>query len=377
MNARRTLGGLALTVALASLLTFALAGWALSLPSLIATLAPASALLPVGVVGVFALGLAVIGGILALRTQRLPRGTEGRLRLLLLAWGAGSLGVAAIASLALLLTVAHKLPAGAPLSLEDASYLLPSEYRIALFTIAGWLGGSAVVELGGMLASWFLLPLRARQVVFALIDIVLLGACGWLTMHYPLAPADLTPEALAGASLRLVSTLLLGARAAVRLIPLALDAIELIDMRSLVAARHLRAKKSGFLAAISFLSIMAVSVSSCALTTTLSVMGGFRQDLKRKILGNNAHIVVDTSDGKLRDYDKLSEAVRSVPGVRGVSPYLSGEVMISSASSLAGAVLHGIDVDRIGEVSELPKNMRVGSLEFLKDPAKIRNEPFG
>ncbi|MET0286446.1 MAG: ABC transporter permease, partial [Polyangiales bacterium] len=44
---------------------------------------------------------------------------------------------------------------------------------------------------------------------------------------------------------------------------------------------------------------------------------------------------------------------------------------------LAGAVLHGIDVDRIGEVSELPKNMRVGSLEFLKDPAKIRNEPFG
>ena len=41
------------------------------------------------------------------------------------------------------------------------------------------------------------------------------------------------------------------------------------------------------------MSILAVSVSSCALTTTLSVMGGFRQDLKRKILGNNAHIVVD------------------------------------------------------------------------------------
>jgi lipoprotein-releasing system permease protein len=377
VNARRTLGGLALAVALASLLTFALAGWALSLPSLIASLAPASALLPAGAVVLFALLVGGLAGLLAVRTQRMPRGTEGRLRLLLLGWGALSLAGAAIASLALLLAIANKLPAGAPLSLEDASYLLPSEYRIALFASAGWLAGSAAVELGGMLASWFLLPLRARQLVFALLDVLLLVACGWLTMRYPLAPTELTPEALTGASLRLISTLLLGARAAVRLIPLTLDAIERIDMRSLVAARHLRAKKSGFLAAISFLSIMAVSVSSCALTTTLSVMGGFRQDLKRKILGNNAHIVIDTPEGKLRDYDKLSEAVRGVAGVRGVSPYLSGEVMISSASNLAGAVLHGIDVDRIGEVSELPKNMRVGSLEFLKDPAKIRNEPVG
>ncbi|HEX5659953.1 MAG TPA: ABC transporter permease, partial [Polyangiales bacterium] len=273
------------------------------------------------------------------------------------------------------------------LSLEDASYLLPSELRAALFGIGGWLGTSAVIALGGMLASWFLLPLRPRSVVFALIDLSLVAACAWLTVHYPLAPTELTPDALAGASLRMVSTLLLGARVAVRLIPLVLDLIERIDVRTLVAARHLRAKKSGFLAAISFLSIMAVSVSSCALTTTLSVMGGFRQDLKRKILGNNAHIVIDKPsgtapgmerlEGKLGNYEQLSQAVRAVPGVRGVSPYLAGEVMISSASNLAGAILRGIDVDRIGEVSELPTNMRVGSLAFLKDPAKIRNEPFG
>jgi lipoprotein-releasing system permease protein len=387
VNARKTLGGLALAVALACLLAFALAGWALSLSSLIATLTSASALLPTGGFVLFALLLAALSLVLALRTRRLPRGTEGRLRLLLLAWGACSLALASAASVGLLLVIANKLPAGAPLSLEDASYLLPSEFRAALFGGAGWLGASALVALGGMLASWFLLPLRARKIVFALIDLALLVGCGWLTMRYPLSPSELTSEALTGASARMITTLLLGARFAVRLIPFVLDLIERIDMRSLVAARHLRAKKSGFLAAISFLSIMAVSVSSCALTTTLSVMGGFRQDLKRKILGNNAHIVIDRPEGwltgseqlenRLGGYEQLGQAVRGVPGVRGVSPYLAGEVMISSASNLAGAVLRGIDVDRIGEVSELPSNMRVGSLAFLKDPAKIKNEPFG
>ncbi|HEX5658618.1 MAG TPA: hypothetical protein VFX59_15550, partial [Polyangiales bacterium] len=133
MIARRALGALALAVALASLLAFAIAGWALSLPSLIATLATASALLPTGGVLVFMVLLAGSSLWLALRARKLPRGTEGRLRLLLLAWGACSLALASAAAIALLLVIANKLPAGAPLSLEDASYLLPSELRAALF----------------------------------------------------------------------------------------------------------------------------------------------------------------------------------------------------------------------------------------------------
>ena len=49
-----------------------------------------------------------------------------------------------------------------------------------------------------------------------------------------------------------------------------------LDFRTLVAARHLRAKKSGFLAAISFLAIMAVSAtwarSNSAFTPSMSTL---------------------------------------------------------------------------------------------------------
>jgi lipoprotein-releasing system permease protein len=323
-----------------------------------------------GMVVVFA-----VASILGLRAQRIQRGTPGRLRLGALGFSTALVALANVATLVLLALLGDKLPAGAPLSIEDTLWLLPSTYRFAAAAVATLLGVSAPTLLGALIASWFLLPLRARKLVFVAIDLIAVAAFVLFTIRYDIKPSRLTPDALTGATLRLSTTLLVAVRMFIRLLPFILTAIERVNFRSLVAARHLRAKKSGFLAAISFLSILAVSVSSCALTTTLSVMGGFRQDLKRKILGNNAHIVVDRLDGRIADYEALAQRVRAVEGVLGVSPYVSGEVMISSASNLAGAVLRGIDLTHIGEVSELPRTMRVGSLEYLASPEKVKSLP--
>jgi lipoprotein-releasing system permease protein len=365
----------ALCVALITLVAGALSAFALSRPELIALLQKPEqrAYVWAAAVGFFAIaGLAFWVG---RRAQQVPRGTPGRLRLILLGYCPGVFALTHALGLALSTMLAGKLPSGAAIALDDALWVLPSAYRATLLALAALLSISALLSFGALVAGWFLLPLRARRVWFALLDGALLVAFVVLSLRFELAPTRATPEAITGASLRLIATLLLGIRLAIRLLPWLLDGIELIHFRSLVAARHLRAKKSGFLAAISFLSILAVSVSSCALTTTLSVMGGFRQDLKRKILGNNAHIVVDRPEGKLEEYDALATQLRKLEGVRGVSPYLSGEVMISSASNLAGAVLRGIDLEHVGEVSELPRTMRVGSLAYLKDPEKLKSLP--
>ena len=375
MTPQRKLGLLALSVVLTSFSAISVSVVAGLEPMLIDALGATRNLVAVSLGGAGYLAAAALGLALALRGQRLLRGTVGRLRFVSLGYAACALGLGGALSLLVLALVGRKLPSGTPMSLEDAIWLLPATYRALLLGVGGLLAGAAAVTLMAAWAAWFLLPASVRRVVFAVVDVVLLGAATVLSYRYALAPKELTPEAVLGASLRLVSSLLLGARIAVRLLPLLLDGIERLDFRSLVAARHLRAKKSGFLAAISFLSILAVSVSSCALTTTLSVMGGFRNDLKRKILGNNAHIVVDRPEGEIAHYEALAKLVRGVSGVRGVSPYLSGEVMISSASNLAGAVLRGIDVDHVGEVSELPLNMRVGKLAYLKDPAQIKSAP--
>jgi MacB-like periplasmic core domain len=117
------------------------------------------------------------------------------------------------------------------------------------------------------------------------------------------------------------------------LLPYMLDRLEGRRFTSFVAARHVRSQKSGFLTIISVLSICGVAISSCALSSVVSVMGGFSQDLKRKILGNNAHIVIDTTAATpWGDYERTLDAVRKIPGVTGATPVVHGEVMASSAS---------------------------------------------
>lgn len=160
------------------------------------------------------------------------------------------------------------------------------------------------------------------------------------------------------------------------LLPWLLDRLEGRGFSSFVGARHIRAQKSGFLTVISVLSICGVGLSSCALSSVVSVMGGFSHDLKRKILGNNAHIVIDTtSHDAWGDYDAILEKVRAVPGVAGATPVTHGEVMISSPSNLAGVQVRGIDPETIGGVIELPNNIEVGKFDYLVHPDKLVRLP--
>jgi lipoprotein-releasing system permease protein len=153
------------------------------------------------------------------------------------------------------------------------------------------------------------------------------------------------------------------------LLPWMLDLMEGRTFTSFVGARHVRSPKSGFLTVISVLSICGVSLSSCALSSVVSVMGGFSQDLKRKILGNNAHIVVDQeSTASWGNYEDLLDRVRLVPGVVAATPVVQSEVMASSPSNLAGVIVRGIDPGSIGNVVDLPKDIEVGKLAYLERP---------
>ncbi len=159
-------------------------------------------------------------------------------------------------------------------------------------------------------------------------------------------------------------------------LPYMLDQLEGRRFTAFVAARHVRSQKSGFLTVISVLSICGVAISSCALSSVVSVMGGFSQDLKRKILGNNAHIVVDTVPGTpFADYESALDRIRRIPGVVGATPVVHGEVMASSASNLAGVIVTGIDPQSIHSVIDLAHNLEVGKLDYLEHPSKLTRLP--
>jgi lipoprotein-releasing system permease protein len=167
----------------------------------------------------------------------------------------------------------------------------------------------------------------------------------------------------------------------VALLPWALDRLEDGRLSAFVAARHVRTKKSAFLSLISGLSIFAVALGSFSLSGAISVMGGFSADLKHKIIGNNAHIVVDTTgQAPWDDYEPTLARIRAVPGVVAATPVVRGEVMASSASNLAGVIVHGVDPESIGDVIDLRKNIEApvrvsDKLAFLQHPELLRDIP--
>jgi lipoprotein-releasing system permease protein len=159
-------------------------------------------------------------------------------------------------------------------------------------------------------------------------------------------------------------------------VPLALNRIEGGSAVGFIAARHVRASKSGFLTIISILSIFGVAVSSFALCVVISIMGGFGADLKRKILGNHAHISVDRgSVGGFAQWEPMLERVRKLPSVVAATPAAAGEAMVSSNSNTAGVIIRGIEPNTVGTVIDLVANIEVGKFSYLTDAKTLANLP--
>jgi lipoprotein-releasing system permease protein len=158
--------------------------------------------------------------------------------------------------------------------------------------------------------------------------------------------------------------------------PLILNALEHFSFATFVGARHMRSKKSGFLTVISTLSILGVTLGSCSVSSAVSVMGGFREDLKHKILGHNAHIVIDVeAKTPIADSASVMAAAKQHPAVAGVTSVVHGECMISSASNLAGVIVRGIDPESTGQVTDLGSTIKLGKFDYLVHSEKLINLP--
>ena len=94
-----------------------------------------------------------------------------------------------------------------------------------------------------------------------------------------------------------------------------------------IGLRYLRSKKrSAFLSVITFISIAGVSLGVATLVVVLSVMSGFEQDLKSKILGANAHGVVLKSGTDFKEYKQIADPDQPEPGTRGWCQFRRGGV---------------------------------------------------
>ncbi len=123
---------------------------------------------------------------------------------------------------------------------------------------------------------------------------------------------------------------------------------------------------------ITFISIFGVALGVGALIIVLAVMTGFEEDLRDKILGTNAHIVIVPNDqqDRIPDFDNVMDQIKQVNGIQEIEPFIYSKVMISHEHRSDGIILKGLHITPEGTI-DLRRYMVRGSVEdLIKLPEK-------
>ena len=133
-----------------------------------------------------------------------------------------------------------------------------------------------------------------------------------------------------------------------------------------IGLRYLWTKKQGFVSVISFLTVAGIVVGVSALIIVISVMSGFREDMRDKIIGTNAHVVVGAySKEGIKNYRVKIKEIKKLDHVVSAAPYYFGQVMLKYGENVEGLVLWGVNPDSISKVNELKKNIIKGDIDFI------------
>jgi len=139
--------------------------------------------------------------------------------------------------------------------------------------------------------------------------------------------------------------------------------------------RYLKAKrKQGYISIITGISILGIMIGVTALIVVLAVMNGFREDLMKKILGVNSHLLILSYKGGIGDTQAVMNKALGVDGVLAATPFIYSQVMIKHAGNISGAILRGLDPATAGAVINIDSMIKGGSLTLLKKP---KTDPHG
>ncbi len=133
-----------------------------------------------------------------------------------------------------------------------------------------------------------------------------------------------------------------------------------------VGLRYTRAKRRNhFISFISFISIAGIALGITALITVLSVMNGFEQELRTRILGVASHATVRSRYDAIEDWQALLPQLNSQTEIIGSAPFIHAEGMLSASGEVSGAIIRGILPEQEPKVSTLGSSMVYGELNDL------------
>jgi lipoprotein-releasing system permease protein len=134
----------------------------------------------------------------------------------------------------------------------------------------------------------------------------------------------------------------------------------------LIGTRYLRSgHRRGFLSFITGISIAGLAVGVAVLLIVMSVMNGFEQELRARILSVTSHATLSGLDETFPNWREAQSQALDMPGVTAAVPYIESQAMLTAGKRLLRAQLRGVDPAAEAHLQGLSGVMKVGSLDEL------------
>lgn len=122
-----------------------------------------------------------------------------------------------------------------------------------------------------------------------------------------------------------------------------------------------------FISFFSLMSIIGVTLGVMVLLLVQSVMNGFQQQLKVKMVDTAGHFRIIQPKDFLTGYDAVIDQIVEMDGVEAGAPAIESIVMMQNETFSHLPVLRGIDLEREREVIPLDRFLVMGDYEKLDD----------
>lgn len=122
-------------------------------------------------------------------------------------------------------------------------------------------------------------------------------------------------------------------------------------------------RRSGFVTAITIISVAGVALGVLALIVVLSVMNGFETEVLDRIIGTNAHVIVRRAGG-IANADSVADLIMGLPKVEGVAPFVLNKAMVISSNATDALFVKGVDLARERSVTRLENYIRPQGFDF-------------
>lgn len=113
--------------------------------------------------------------------------------------------------------------------------------------------------------------------------------------------------------------------------------------------------------------MLGLALGVASLIVVLSVMNGFAEELRARILAVVPHAFVVGENSSVSDWQQLAERIESVQGVEAVAPFVASKVMLASHGNIVGAAVTAIVPSLEKSVSTVSEHMVYGRLDDLDE----------